>query len=169
MTILAAGVAAPDFALTDAEGVTRSLAVERARGLTLVAFFSLECRACDLSYVFWDRMHEAYAAAGCPVLAISLDSPEAAREFHERSGVSFAVLAEPEPATARASGLECTPSLFLVDADGVVLASHDAFDRAALNALSEEIARRLGRPAEALSEGETPAFSPGCTVHVAPA
>jgi peroxiredoxin len=165
MAILPAGATAPELELVDADGVTRSLAAERAGGLALVTFFSLECRACDLSYVFWDRMHEAYAAAGCPVL----DGVETAARFYEDSGVSFAVLGDPGNALARAYGIECTPALFLVDGAGTIVASHDAFDRAALNALSAEIAKRLGVAAEALSEGEAPASSPGCTVHLSPA
>jgi peroxiredoxin len=165
MAILTPGTLAPDFTLADTEGMPRTLERERAAGHALVAFFSLECRACDLSYLFWDRMAEAYAAAGCPVLAISLDGAEAAVDFYERSGVSITVLADAANATARAYGLECTPALFLVDATGEVVASHDAFDRAALNALSAQIAGRLGVPAVELSEGEAPAFSPGCVIH----
>ncbi len=165
MAILGPGATAPGFALADAEGAVHTLAAEVARGQALVAFFSLECRACDLSYVFWDRMAEAYAAAGCPVLGISIDGAEAAADFYERSGVSFPVLVDEANATLRAYGVECTPALFLVDGAGRVSSSHDAFERAALNALSEQIATRLGVSPVALSEGEAPAFSPGCVVH----
>ncbi len=171
MPILAPGAPAPDFTLRDAEGAPRSLKAELAAGHALLAFFSLECRACDLSYLFWDRMAEAYAHAGCPVLAVSLDGAAAATAFYERSGVSFAVLADDANATARAYGLDCTPALFLVRVDvdggpGRVVSSHDAFERAALNALSEDIAGRLGVPPVTLAEGEAPAFSPGCVVHL---
>lgn len=166
MAILTRGDVAPTFALVDVPGALRSLEEERARGLALVAFFSLECRACDLSYLFWDRMTEAYEEAGCPVLAISVDPAEAAADFYERSGVSFAVLSDASRDLARAYGVECTPSLFLVGADGTILSSHDAFDRAALNALSEDIAGRLGVTPVQLSEGEAPAFSPGCVIHL---
>lgn len=165
MAILGPGSMAPGFTLVDAEGARHSLQGELTGGQALLAFFSLECRACDLSYVFWDRMAEAYAAAGCPVLGISIDGAAAAADFYERSGVSFPVLADEANATLRAYGVECTPALFLVDAAGRVTSSHDAFERAALNALSEEIAARIGVSPVALSEGEAPAFSPGCVVH----
>lgn len=165
MSILAAGAPAPDFTLTDAEGTPSSLAAALGRGQALVVFFSLDCRACDLSYLFWDRMAEAYAA-DCPVLAISLDGSEAAAAFYERSGVSFRVLADEAGATARAYGIECTPALFLVDGARRVTSSHDAFDRGALNELSERIATRVGVAPVVLSEGEAPAFSPGCVVHL---
>lgn len=165
MPILAAGDRAPSFDLQDSEGVAHSLEADTRGGLALLAFFSLECRACDLSYLFWDRMHEAYAEAGCPVLAISLDGEEQARQFYERSGVSFPVLADEGRALAEAYGLECTPSLFFVDSGGVIFASHDAFDRQALNDLSAAIARRVGVPAATLAPGEAPDFSPGCTIH----
>ncbi len=166
MAILTAGSSAPDFSLVDTEGKSRTLEAARADGQALLAFFSLECRACDLSYLFWDRMTEAYEDAGCPVLAISLDSAEAAHDFWDRSGVSFAVLSDPGHEVTREYGIECTPALFLVDVDGTILVSHDAFDRAALNELSSTIAGRVGRPAVKLGEDEAPAFSPGCVVHL---
>ncbi|MFN8638984.1 MAG: TlpA disulfide reductase family protein [Dehalococcoidia bacterium] len=166
MAILASGTRAPEFTLTDAEGESRSLEAARADGQALVAFFSLECRACDLSYLFWDRMTEAYRDAGCPVLAISLDGDAAARDFWDRSGVSFAVLSDPAHEVTRGYGIECTPALFLVDGEGAIVASHDAFDRAALNDLSSRIALRVGRPAVTLADDEAPAFSPGCVVHM---
>lgn len=166
MSILAPGSVAPGFTLPDAEGAPRTLEAALAGGQALVAFFSLECRACELSYLFWDRMAEAYADAGCPVLTISLGDAESAVAFHERSGVSFTVLSDSTNAAARAYGVECTPALFLVDGAGRVTSSHDAFDRAALNALSAEIATRLGVSPVTLSDGEAPAFSPGCVVHL---
>lgn len=166
MAILAPRSSAPDFSLVDAEGESRTLVSARSGGQALVAFFSLECRACDLSYLFWDRLAEAYGDVGCPVLAISVDGDEAARDFWERSGVSFAVLTDPGLRVTRQYGIECTPALFLVDGGGTVLASHDAFDRAALNELASAIAERVGRPAVELTEGEAPAFSPGCVVHL---
>ncbi len=111
-------------------------------------------------------MTEAYQDAGCPVLAISLDGAEAGRDFWDRSGVSFPVLSDPEHRVTRQYGLECTPALFLVDADGTILASHDAFDRAALNELSQTIATRVDQAAVQLTDAEAPAFSPGCTIHL---
>lgn len=167
MAILRAGSTAPEFSLVDAEGKSKALQTARSGGQALVAFFSLECRACDLSYLFWDRMTEAYEDAGCPVLAISLDGDEAARDFWDRSGVSFSVLSDPGLQVTRQYGIECTPALFLVDGGGMILASHDAFDRAALNQLSSTIASRVGQPAVELAEGEAPAFSPGCVIHLA--
>lgn len=99
-------------------------------------------------------------------VALQVDGVEAAGEFYDRSGVSFAVVADPGNAVALSYGIECTPSLFLVDASGAIFANHDAFDRDVLNSLAAKIAKRLGRSAEALSEGEVPPFSPGCTVHL---
>ena len=165
VAILAPNEVAPALELEDIEGVSRSL-----RGIgespAIVAFFSLDCRACDLSYLFWDRMAEAYADLGSPLLAISLDSREGAAEFYERSGVSFPVLVDERREVAKAFGLECTPSLFLIDGDGIVLASHDAFDREALNALSTLVADAVDVAPVLLEAGESPDFMPGCTLHL---
>ena len=156
---------APAFALESADGAGWSLFAAAEQNAALVAFFSLECRACDISYLFWDRMHEQYADSGCPVVAISVDTQDQAFDFYERSGVSFPVLADPDHATARAYGIDVTPSLFLVDAAGTVISAHTAFDRQALNDLSAEIAARTGAEPVSLGDGEAPAFSPGCVWH----
>ncbi len=165
MAILEAGNRAPDFVLLDTEGTSHTLESATRDEVALLAFFSLECRACEASFLFWDRMTEAYEESGCRVLGISLDTPEAATDFYERSGVSFSVLVDADGSVARAYGVESTPSLFLVAA-GSILSSHDALDRLALNALSEDIAGRVGVDAVLLAAGEAPDFMPGCTVHL---
>ena len=166
MPILSSGQLAPSFVLEDVEGEARSLRGETAGGGAVVAFFSLDCRACDLSYLPWDRMWEAYAHLGRPLLAISLDARDAAADFFERSGVSFPVLLDEQREVAQAFGVECTPSLFLIGKEGEILASHDAFDREALNSLSTLIASGIGMDPVLVAQGEAPDFMPGCTIHM---
>jgi len=164
VAILAVTERAPVFELEDVEGVPRSLGSLPHDGQAVIAFFSLDCRACDLSYVFWDRMNEAYAPLGCLFVAISLDTREAATDFYERSGVSFSVLIDEQRDVAKAFGVECTPSVFLARGDEIVL-SHDAFDREGLNALSTLVAAQLGVEPVLLAPGESPDFMPGCVLH----
>ena len=165
MAILARTEVVPAIELEDVEGAPHLLRATGERPVVL-AFFSLDCRACDLSYVFWDRMAEAYTDVGTQLLAISLDDREAAAEFYERSGVSFLVLVDEQREAARAFGIECTPSLFVVDGAGMVLASHDAFDRDALNRISKLIADANGVEPISLEAGESPEFMPGCALHL---
>lgn len=165
MTLLRAGDRAPDVTLAGAEGGRPySLASARARGPVLLTFFQLDCQACDLSYVFWDRASEAFAGDRFQLWAVALDPEPQATAFWEKSGVSFPVLFD-DGTSARAFGLVSTPSHVLVNPDGTAHSSFEAFDRAAWNAMLAAVAGHLGLPPISVAPGEAPDFRPGCTLH----
>ena len=164
MTLPAAGAHAPDITLPGTEGGTYSLAAARARGPVLLTFFQLDCQACDVSYLFWDRVFEAFAGERFQLWAVGLDPQPDAEAFWEKSGVSFPVLFD-DGTSAEQFGLVSTPSHVLVNADGTVHSAFEAFDRAAWNAMVAAVAEMLGEPAIAIEAGEAPEFRPGCTLH----
>lgn len=163
MTLLQSGDRVPDFTLAGTEGVY-SLAEARSRGPVLLTFFQLDCQACDISYLPWDRAWEAYAGDRFQLWAVGLDPQPQAAAFWEKSGVSFPVLFD-DGTSAEAFGLVSTPSHVLVDTDGTVLAAYDAFDREGWNGMMATVAGRLGRPVAGIAPGEAPEFRPGCTLH----
>lgn len=163
--MLTVGDPAPDFDLTDTEGGRRSLADGLRNGPLLLAFFALDCQTCEICYLFWDRIHEQYAAGGCELWAISLDSAEDARAFVERSGVEFPVPLDEALEVVRHYGPVSTPAMFLVNQDGSIAASHEGFERFALNEMSAVLAEHTGLPAVEIAPGEAPELRPGCTIH----
>lgn len=164
--ILAAGDTAPDLRLRGVDGRSYVLAEALGAGPVLVAFFTLDCQTCQMSFVFWDRMHEAHAGERFRFWAVSLDDEAEAAAFVERSGVGFPVLIDDQAHGAAQYGLISTPSHFLIGSDGVIVASHDAFDRPALNAMIATVAAELGEPPFEISAAEAPEFHPGCTLHL---
>lgn len=163
--ILGPGERAPGLDLRAADGARYVLADALAAGLVLLVFFERECQACQTSLLFWDRAYEAYAGSAFQLWAVALDSEREAAAFYEKSGVSFPVLFG-DRRSVEAYRLVSTPSHFLIGSGGVVLASFDAFDRNAWNAMINTVAACLGRPAIAIGPSEAPEFRPGCTIHV---
>ncbi len=163
--MLSAGDRAPAFDLPDTLGGRRTLAAGIASGPLVLAFSALDCQTCDLAYLFWDQIHERYAERGCELWAISLDSPEDAADFVERSGVEFPMLVDEGLRVVRSYGPSATPAVFLVSADGTVTASHQGFERAALNDISAALADHTGLPPVEIPEGAAPTLRPGCTIH----
>ena len=164
--MLSAGDRAPDLALRGVDGRRYVLAEVLGAGPVLAAFFALDCQTCQMSFVFWDRIHEAHAGERFRFWAVSLDAEAEAAAFVERSGVSFPVLIDDQAHGAAEYGLISTPSHFLIGRDGVIVASHDAFDRPALNAMIATVAAELGEPPFQIAAAEAPEFHPGCTLYL---
>jgi peroxiredoxin len=163
--MLTAGAQAPDFDLADIEGGRRTLTDGLETGPLLLAFFALDCQTCEISYLHWDRIHVQYAEVRGQLWAISLDSPEDARAFVERSGVEFPVLLDDGLELVRRYDLVSTPAMFLVAQDGNITASHEGFERAALNDMSAALAAHTGQTPVEIAPGEAPELRPGCTIH----
>lgn len=162
-TILGPGEQAPDFDLGGADGGRYVLAEALQDGPVLLTFFQLDCQACQGSFLAWDAAAEAYAGEHFNLWAVSLDPQRDAAQFWEKSGVSFPVLFD-DGGSVEAYRLVSTPTHVLVGTDGRVIASHDAFDRAAWNAMLERVAADLG--VEPIELGpEAGDFRPGCTIH----
>jgi peroxiredoxin len=164
--MLSAGQEAPEFALPGVDGERYSLADALARGAVLLAFFALDCQTCEMSFIFWDRIHERYSGNGFQLWGVSLDPPDEARSFVERSGVSFPVLLDDALTVVSTYGADATPALFLVQGDGAIRASHEGFDRSALEDMAATVAGCSGLPALEISAAEAPELRPGCAIHV---
>lgn len=162
-TILGPGEPAPDFDLAGADGQRYQLSRTLRGGPVLLAFFQLDCQACQGSFLAWDAATEAYAGDRFQLWGVSLDAPKDAAQFWEKSGVSFPVLFD-DGRSVTTYRLVSTPTHVLVGTDGRVVASHDAFDRAAWNALLARVAVDLGVPPIELGP-EAGDLRPGCTIH----
>jgi peroxiredoxin len=163
--MLIAGTQAPDFDLADLEGGRRTLSEALQVGPLILAFFALDCQTCEISYLHWDRIHVQYAKAGGYLWAISLDPAEDARAFVERSGVEFPVLLDDDLEQVRRYESVSTPAMFFVAKDGSITASHEGFERSALNQMSVALAEHTGLPPVEIDAGEAPELRPGCTIH----
>lgn len=161
--ILMPGEPAPDFDFVGADGGRYELGQTLRSGSVLLTFFQLDCQACQSSFLAWDTATETYAGERFQLWAVSLDAERDAAQFWEKSGVSFPVLFD-DGGSVTKYRLVSTPTHVLVGSDGLVIMSHDAFDRAAWNVMMARIATDLD--VDPLQLGpEAGDFRPGCTIH----
>ncbi len=93
---LTAGVAAPDFTLTDADGASVSLS--DFRGKSLILYFYPEAltpgcttQACD----FRDSLN-SLRSTGYQVIGVSRDAPSKLRKFRDEHSLNFLLLSDPD-------------------------------------------------------------------------
>lgn len=166
--MLARGEQAPDLSLAGLDGRSYSLAEARRTGWVFLAFFDLDCPTSHLSFLYWDRLHEAYAGEGFHFWAVSTDPVEAVTSFVEKSGVTFPILLGNDLGAVGRFGVIATPTHFLVDEEGAIVESYDGFDKAALTDLVTQVAHKRGMPVLSIVGDEAPDFRPACALLRAP-
>lgn len=153
--MLAPGTAAPEFTLDLLEGGRRSLAEILEAGPVVLVFFKVTCPTCQLALPYLQRID----GGALQIYCVSQDDAERTREFMRLFGVHLPMLLDPAAAkypASRAYGVQYVPSLFLVESDGRISWTVEAFDRRAF----EELARRAGRPMFSPDES-VPLYKPG--------
>lgn len=131
-TLPAVGSIAPDFTLRDQFGQSVSLSGCRGRSAVAIVFFPLAFTGTCTAELCELRGNLAmFDAAGVTLLGVSVDSTATLREFAEREGYTFPLLADfwPHGEVAQQYGAFLPDKGFaaratvLVDAQGVVRAS----------------------------------------------
>lgn len=147
MAKIRAGNKAPDFELRDLDGKRASLHEALKRGPVVAAFFKSSCPVSQFTFPFLERLHQAYASDRTTFWAISQDDPEYTREFCAEQGVSFPALVDEDGyPVSNDYGLTNVPTFYLIAPDGTVKVDSVGFGKKALERISEELARFLGRP-----------------------
>ena len=134
--MLAAGSVAPAFRLG-------SFALEKLTGPVLLAFFKITCPTCQLTFPFLQRLVDR---GGPRVVGISQDDAAGTAEFNDAFGVRFETVSDPKAdgyAVSKAYGLEYVPALFLVEPDGRISWTCEAFAKPDLEALAARWAINL--------------------------
>lgn len=122
------GDVAPDFELTDQDGQLHS--IEDYRGKWVALYFypkdgtpGCTTEACE----FRDNIF-AFKNLDCQILGVSLDDASSHKEFSEKHGLPFPLLADTEGTTANAYGVKtrmlgiayAKRQTFLIDPDGKI-------------------------------------------------
>lgn len=114
------GEPAPDFELTTIDDDVVNLAHLQGQPVVL-SFGASWCPYCQREAAFLQTIHERYPHL--PIVFVSVEeSKDAARAFAQRNGLTFNVLLDTEGDVSRAYGVFRYPSLFFVDAQGIVRA-----------------------------------------------
>lgn len=129
---LAAGTAAPEFELPQADGTPVRLSDFRGRPVALV-FYPLDWSpGCSVQLELYQQEYDEFASRGFQVLGISVDSIYSHGAWAAVRGIRFPLLSDANPhgEVARRYGIWreedgfSERAIFLVDADGVIRWSH---------------------------------------------
>lgn len=161
MTIVAAGERAPAFLLTGLDGQVYHLG--DADELVLAVFFKTSCATCQFTFPYLERLYQAYPHEGWHLWGVSQDTAADSKAFAEKYGATFPILLDEGWAASRAYDPEGVPTLFLIAPDDQVMQVVPAFQRAALNELSETVAEHIGvEPVAVVPDDDpSPPFKPG--------
>jgi peroxiredoxin len=165
MATLEAGVAAPDFALSDRSGQRQTLSEALRQGPVLLVIWKTSCRTTHLTFPYLQRLRQAYPRAGWSLWAIGQDPEEAIGAFFDQVGpVTFPVLNDyPEYAVSKLYDPLATPTLFFVEPDGTISLVSTGFSKEHLNALSARLAARFDVEPVIVAPADdgNPPFKPG--------
>ena|SRR5579872_816684 len=119
--VVGAGDTAPDFSITTDSGqtVTRSNFGGR---LLVLNFWATWCQPCIEEIPSLNQFAQAMKGQGVVVVAVSIDSNEAAyRQFLDRVHVSFLTARDPEANISSSYGTFQVPETYIIDSRGKVL------------------------------------------------
>ncbi|MCC6312889.1 MAG: TlpA family protein disulfide reductase [Thermomicrobiales bacterium] len=167
MATIGAGERAPalDTTLDDAEGVPHHLQSALQRGPIVLGVYKSSCQASKTMFPFLQRLADRYGAQGLSVFGVSQDSTNVTRSFARRLGLTIPLLIEGDtfPITT-AFGVVATPTVFVIDRDGVVTWTTMGFMKPQMNDLGNAVAAALGVTPEPLTteaDADVPMFVPG--------
>jgi peroxiredoxin len=131
------GLPAPDFTLTDTEGVEHTLSVYLEDGRTVVLeWFNADCPFIKKHHANHKTMNETFATADSNVVWLSICSSAEGKQGHglERNQkarkeyeMDYPVLLDADGAVGKLYGAKTTPHMFVITPDGV-LAYNGAID-----------------------------------------
>ena len=142
MAALPQGSRAPEFVLTDVDGVQFSLSSALRSGPVLVTFYKTDCPTCQYGLPFLDRLAGGLGGSGATAVVVSQDTPFESERFSAVYGFSTRQLFDTEDsgfAVSDAYGLTNVPSTFLIAQDGRIAHTMVSWSKEDL----EEIARKL--------------------------
>lgn len=155
---LAVGSPFPSLALPDLDGRESALAGAWANGPALVLVGHRNCKTTRQTLPYVERIHRRRGAQAT-ALAILQDEPADARELAAQLDLTLPLRLEADPyPVAAALDVSIVPTLFLVERDGRVVATCEAFRKAEL----QDFATRLGVDGALFdADDPMPAMKPG--------
>jgi peroxiredoxin len=139
MQQLAAGSAAPVFALETLSGRVFRLSDAIADGPLVLVFYKASCPTCQLTFPFLQRIH-AENPSGMRIVGISQDDAAETKEFVGRFGIGFEIALDKHPFEVSSSyELEFVPAVFVVGRDGRIQLSEYGFSKETLNVIAKPL------------------------------
>ena len=112
----------PDVSLPDVDGKPVPLLLFRDRVLIL-NFWTTWCHYCERERAALEALYRRYKVDGLAVLAVNMgETAEQVRVYVAKHGLSFPHVMDPEARAEEAFGIQATPTNFLIDRRGHVVA-----------------------------------------------
>jgi peroxiredoxin len=113
---------APDFSLTDLDGVTVQLTEQTVQNqIVLVNFWATWCAPCRLELPQFETLYEKHREEGLQILAVNVgETEDEVREYLAEHPVSFPVLFDPNNVVATRYRVDAFPTTVILDAQGQV-------------------------------------------------
>ncbi|MGI9203040.1 MAG: peroxiredoxin [Woeseiaceae bacterium] len=130
------GEAAPDFELVDQNGTMHSIEDYRGKWVALYFYPKDNTPGCTTEACEFRDNIFAFKSANCEILGVSLDDAESHKNFAEKHGLPFPLLADTEGTTADAYGVKsrifgmtlAKRQTFLIDPDGNIARHYEEVD-----------------------------------------
>jgi peroxiredoxin len=154
LDLLDAGTRAPEFTLARLDGGEVSLAELIAHGPAVLAFFKITCPICQMTFPFLERIHAA-AGSALPIYGVSQNDARDTRDFARQFGVTFPMLLDSEDdgfAASNAYGISSVPTIYIVEAGGVISSVSEGWSRRDITALGERAGANPLRPSDNVPE-----------------
>ncbi len=120
--LLEEGVPAPEFTLKTLEGRPVSLSDFRGKPVVL-EFWATWCGPCRIQFPEMARIHEKYENQVYFLLVNTAEDAATVREFARQVELPGMILMDPDDEVGQRYGTRILPSLFFIDAEGVVQAA----------------------------------------------
>ena len=112
----------PDVSLPDLKGDPVPLLAFRNR-VVIINFWTTWCHYCERERAALEALYQIYQEDGLAVLAVNMgETVEQVRAYIRRHELSFPHVMDPEARAEQAFGIQATPTNFLIDRRGHVVA-----------------------------------------------
>jgi len=162
--MLNVGTEAPDFILESSTGQRQHLAEALVEGPVILAFFKADCATCQITFPYLERLSQSYRGDRWQIWGICQHPPRAADWFAKTNGITFPFLIDaPGLVVSQLYDPEATPTIFLIDSQGVIRDGFYGFAKNRLNTLAQELADLLGHEEVVIAPPDDgkPSFRPG--------
>lgn len=113
---------APDFTLPDPGGKKVSLKDFRGK-VVFLAFWATWCEFCREELPAMERLYREFKGKGLEVVGVNIkDRREDALAFLKKNNISYPIVMDPEGEIGLLYGAYVTPTVYLIDRNGTVLA-----------------------------------------------
>jgi thiol-disulfide isomerase/thioredoxin len=132
----------PDFTLPTHHGGEVKLSEVLKNGPVILDFWATWCAPCRLAMPIYVELAEQYADQGLRFLPVSVDTKKAQRKigpWFEKRGWEFASLLDPQQKVASQLRILSLPTMFLVDRDRRIVATHIGFRPDMKESLAKEL------------------------------